>query len=113
MWTLECDGPILESEILFILLLARASKLIFTQTSEYGYVRENVISLEEPHHQREDWVRGFLSLKDLPLLTGVVGGFVVDEKSVSRQHLTLSVSRVKPGDGVRDPVTIETQGDHC
>ena len=32
---------------------------------------------------------------------GRYAGFMIDEKSVSRKHLTLSVSAVKPGDGSR------------
>lgn len=30
----------------------------------------------------------------------VSAGFCINEKSVSRKHITLSVSKVKPGDGV-------------
>ena len=36
-----------------------------------------------------------------PVQKGRNAGFMIDEKSVSRKHLTLSVSAVKPGDGSR------------
>ena len=31
------------------------------------------------------------------------GGFAIDNKSISRKHLTISIAQVEPGDGVRRP----------
>ena len=36
-----------------------------------------------------------------PVQKGRSAGFMIDEKSVSRKHLTLSVTAIKPGDGSR------------
>ena len=43
------------------------------------------------------------------ILMPILGAFQLkDEKSVSRQHLTLSVSNVTPGDGVGAPAAPRT-----
>lgn len=35
-----------------------------------------------------------------------IAGFKIDEKSVSRQHLTIKLSKVPPGDGVGKPAAL-------
>lgn len=105
MWTLECEGPYLESRHFRIspFLDERMELITSLQTRGYGSVQAKAISLGEPFRPRGDSVSKIAFWLEADCVLNVmVAGFKIDEKSVSRQHMTIQVSKVTSGDGVSE-----------
>ena len=104
MWTLECDSNILDSEseqqLSDLNLTSRARQENMATPGEEVSVRKNA----GPVKGEEQYGNSSAIWLHLPMIgrrLHLVESFQLkDEKSVSRQHLTLTVSPVKPGDGV-------------
>ena len=71
------------------------------QTREYGYGLARSTSSDGQNKKVADSLVRHNYLEIANSDTNFLGRFVIDHKSVSRKHLTLSVSSVKPGEGVR------------
>lgn len=65
--------------------------------------RQKLSLRENPASKGKTWCEKCRSIFNGCDINQFIAGFKIDEKSVSRQHLTIKVSKVTPGDGVGKP----------
>jgi hypothetical protein len=95
MWLLESDGDIFHG---------RGSA--FQGSRELTWAREE--ALASPRKKVHLWSNGSRQYGLLPIGSEawqladifIGGGFVIENKTISRKHLVVEVGQIKPGDGV-------------
>lgn len=104
MWILECDGKIFQGTFVSRLNLLSACVAFSTDCEPLGkriWLRPDKKYLFGRTKQEGGRYAGKHEDCLQPAVhTDLLGRFIIDHKSVSRKHLTLSVSSVKPGEGV-------------
>ncbi|KAI9706694.1 MAG: hypothetical protein M1836_003704 [Candelina mexicana] len=81
MWLLECDGDFFDHKRTWLRPGKEPREIVFGRTKNAGSTGSLKYHASSAH--RLTWK----------------GGFIIDNKSISRRHLTLTVGPVKPGDG--------------